>query len=114
VLGSLGESVWFHIARLIFTFLLTAVFGVQAFAMYKSNVVAARKWVYFLYSIAFLFASTANFVYLMVALQMEDYSKSRFSLGLLSMVLIFSYFALTYGVSKRSSRWNENGQEPAV
>lgn len=105
---------WFHILRLLVTFFLCAGCGVHAYACFKTHLLVARRWLFWLYSMLFLMTALAIFVYLMIAVQMRDYSKGPFALGMFSVLLIFSYFTLTYGVGKRKLEWNEIGHDQIV
>jgi hypothetical protein len=41
---------------------------------------------------------------------MHGYSRGPFGLGVSSLLLILSYVALNYGISKRRGIWDSNGQ----
>jgi hypothetical protein len=106
--------VWMQILRLLATLLLCTCLGVHAYASSKTHLLKARKWVFLLYSLVFLFTSLVTLAYLMVSIRMEGYSQGPVKLGLFNMLLIFSYLALSYGVGKRQSLWYVKGQDRII
>jgi len=97
---------WFHVLRLMFAFLLTAIFGVHAFYQHKIEAeedVSPRMWMFWLYAAVFLLVSAANFTQLMVTIVFHGYQKASFHLGYSTLLLILSYTALLAGV-RRSGR----------
>lgn len=96
---------WFHAVRLLVTFGLTAGFGIHAYnAHIRESVqaVSARRWMYWLYAMAFLVASVANFVQLGITLVFRSYEKAGYHLGYSTLVLILSYVALLAGVRNKT------------
>lgn len=101
---------WLHILRLLVTFLFCAGMGIHAYASFNIHSITARKWMFFLYSLVFLFTSLLTLAYLMVSAKMGDYSNGPVKLGTFNMLLIFSYLALNYEVGKRKFFYME-GQD---
>jgi len=97
---------WIHYLKLVAAFLLTVGLGAHAYYWHKKEAltgVSTRKWMYWLYSIVFLAAGTANFTKLCVTAAFRDYEKSSFHLGYLTLLLALSYLALQTGVRRRSN-----------
>lgn len=95
---------WLQAARLLFTFVLTAGFGIHAYNAHKQESVEAvspRKWMYWLYAAVFLVASVANFTQLVITLVFQSYEKASFHLGYSTLLLILSYVALLAGVRRK-------------
>lgn len=95
---------WLQAARLLFTFVLTAALGVHAFYQHKQEAVEAvspRKWMYWVYAMVFLLASTANFTQFCITVVFQDYRKASFHLGVSTLLLVLSYLALLAGVKRR-------------
>ena len=96
---------WLHSLRLIFTFLLTVALGVHAYYQHKQESIQAvspRKWMYWIYSMAFLAASAANFTQFCVTVVFRSYEKASFHLGYFTLLLMLSYAALLTGVKRRT------------
>ncbi len=95
---------WFQALRLLVAFVLTAGFGLHAYYQHRQESIEAvspRKWMYWMYSMVFLLASTATFAQLCVTLVFRDYSKAPFHLGYSTVVLVLSYLALMGGARRR-------------
>jgi cell division protein FtsW (lipid II flippase) len=95
---------WAHALRLFIAFLLTAGFGIHAFYQHKQEAIEAvspRKWMYWIYSVVFLGASSINFMQLCVTMVFRNYQKASFHLGYFTLLLMLSYAALLAGVRKR-------------
>ncbi len=95
-----------QMVRLLVTFLLTAGFGIHAYYQHKQESVKAvspRKWMYWLYSVVFLVACTANFTQFCVTVVFRDYQRSSFHIGYTTLLLILSYLALLAGVKRGSA-----------
>lgn len=95
---------WFQAIRLMVAFFITAGLGIHAYYQHKQEAVEAvspRKWMYWMYSVVFLVASTATFAQLCVTVVFRNYSKAPFHLGYSTLVLALSYLALMGGVRRR-------------
>lgn len=98
--GSSEWPYWFQILRLLLAFWLTAGFGIHAFYRHKQqkyDATSPRRWMYWIYSMVFLLAGTANFCQFLITLVFQDYQKASFHLGYSTLVLVLSYAALLAG-----------------
>ncbi|MHB9038512.1 MAG: hypothetical protein ACYC64_17815 [Armatimonadota bacterium] len=94
---------WFHALRLLMAFLLTAAMGIHSYYRHVQEsvkVVSARKLMYWLYSVVFLFACTTNFVLLVLTLASKNYGDMPPHIGVFTLLLVFSYLALLAGARK--------------
>lgn len=95
---------WIQYARLLLTFAVTVGLGIHAFYQHKQESVDAispRKWMYWLYSVIFLFAAAGNFVQVLITSAFHSYSRSTFHFGYSSLLLTLSYVAILAGSRRR-------------
>lgn len=84
--------------------MLSVGFGIHAYNAHVRESVEAvspRKWMYWLYSAAFLAASIANFTQLAVSMVFGSYEKASFHLSYSTLLLVLSYVALLAGVRRK-------------
>lgn len=95
---------WVQIARLLMVFALAAGLGIHAYGAHVrefGQMVSSRRWMYWLYSVAFLVMSVTNFVQLAISLAFRSYTKASFHLGYFTLLVVVSYVALIVGVRRK-------------
>lgn len=96
---------WFQAARLFLTFGVTAALGIHAYNAHVLESVDAaspRKWMYWLYAMAFLAAAVANFAQFVILLIFTSYGRVGLHLGYFTMLLVLSYLVLLAGVRRKT------------
>lgn len=86
-------------------FAVTAALGIHAYNAHVLESVDAaspRKWMYWLYAMAFLAAAVANFVQFAILLIFAQHGGVGFQLGYLTMLLVLSYVVLLAGVRRKT------------
>lgn len=86
-------------------FAVTAALGIHAYNAHVLESVDAaspRKWMYWLYAMAFLAAAVANFVQFAILLIFAQRGGVGFQLGYLTMLLVLSYVVLLAGVRRKT------------
>ncbi len=95
---------WLQATRLVISLALIVGFGVHAYRAHVRQAdlaASSRRWIYGLYSLAFLGAAASIFAHLLVALAFKDYHGAGLPLALISLLLILSYAALLAGDRKK-------------
>ncbi len=95
---------WLQATRLVITLALIMGCGIHAYRAHTRQAdlaASSRRWIYWLYSLAFLATSASIFAHLLVAHIFEDYRGAGLSLALISVLLILSYSALLAGERKK-------------
>ena len=85
---------WLQTLRIFLTFALVIGFGIHAYRAHAreyARATSSRRWIYWLYAMAFLGMGVANFSYLLVYRILRSYSQATLYLGLLSLLLMLSY-----------------------
>lgn len=95
---------WLQATRLVITLALIIGFGIHAYSAHvrqSAMATSSRRWIYWLYSLAFLGTAASIFAHLLVAEVFKNYQGAGLSLALLSLLLILSYSALLAGERKK-------------
>lgn len=96
---------WLQILRLCLTFILTAGLGIHAFYQHKqevSELVSSRRWMYWLYSAAFLLVCIANFTQLCVVFVFHHYERTSFHIGYSTLLLMLTYATVLVGARRKA------------
>ncbi len=95
---------WLQAIRLVITLALITGFGIHAYRAHVRQAdlaASSRRWIYWLYSLAFLGTAAWIFAHLLVAEVFEHYQGAGMLVALVSVLLILSYCALLAGDRKK-------------
>jgi len=95
----------FEVLELTIAFLVSAALGVHAYyyhARERDEIVSARRWLFGLYSAAFLVVALANCAQLVVTIMAGDHRRLFVHLVTITLVMVVSYSFVLIGVRRKS------------
>jgi hypothetical protein len=99
-----GElSLWEVILKRGLTLIVMAAFGVHAYVQYRRHgqkMLTPERWIFFIFSLAMLFAVVVNFITLILAAKLEM-KQGPFNTGIYSLLVFLLYLVYVGGLTRR-------------